>query len=392
MSTSIGAARAAPTGGAVPKTVSRKERARLIARALERYPEKQRATVKTVAALHPRLADLALSFPALLFALAVRRRGIDGQGIIARVIAGEGLAPLAAAARLPLWTRKLKPEACYGFMPDLPDGELFRRQIGSFLNRIKPENQYRFIACLSVAWRWHSDGFAAWIARAMAEHPDMVRAGETRIIALWAWHSNRPDTIGFRLTEAQWHPGMSFGVARVAATDWLDALCMHFCVAQPRLQAAWMEEREVDGFQFVHIESVEELVAEATAMRNCLRNFDTDVGANRMQVYGIRRNGRRVAVLSVRRSQWNPAPVLDELKAPCNEDAPSEVWAAAARWFFGHKLAAMTADKPWTALPETPPQKLWEAMWKPYWQHRGIIPRLLPLVPEESWTNPLWRK
>ncbi len=391
MSIHDGAAIAAPRGGAVPKAVSQKERARRIAQALKSYPRKTRPAVEAVAALHPRLADLALSFPVLLLALSVRRCGIDAQDIITRVITGEGLATLAASARLPLWTRKLKPEACRDSMPALPDGELFRRQIGSFLNRIKPENQYRFATCLSVAWRWHGDGFAAWVGRAMAEHPDRVRAGETRIIALWAWFSNRAGTLGFGLTEAQWHPGMSFEAASQAASGWLDALCMYFCVTRLRLQEPWMEEREVDGFQFVHIESVDELVAEAAAMRNCLRSFDNDVGANRMQVYGIRRGGRRVAVLSVKRTSWNPAPVLEELKGPCNEDAPKDVWAAAARWFFSHDLAKMTAHEPWTDLPDAPPQKLWEAMWKPYWQFRGFIPRPLPLVPEQNWTGPLWR-
>jgi hypothetical protein len=47
---------------------------------------------------HSRIADLAASFPALLFALAVPRHGLDPALALARVIDGVGLAEVAAAA------------------------------------------------------------------------------------------------------------------------------------------------------------------------------------------------------------------------------------------------------------------------------------------------------
>ena len=49
----------------------------LVQRRLRRYAPPFRPHVHTLANRHPRLADLAVSFPALLFALAAPRPGFD---------------------------------------------------------------------------------------------------------------------------------------------------------------------------------------------------------------------------------------------------------------------------------------------------------------------------
>ena len=85
--------------------------ANVIERRLERFSEKHRVTLKTLAARHATLADLALSFPALLFALAVPRAGFDPEPVIKQVINGCGLNELAKLALLPRWLRKLLPES-----------------------------------------------------------------------------------------------------------------------------------------------------------------------------------------------------------------------------------------------------------------------------------------
>jgi hypothetical protein len=100
----------------------------LLERRLRRYDPRFQATVRALAARHSRIADLAVSFPALLFALAVPRRGLDPAPALARVVDGAGLAEAAAAAELPMWTRKLPPEAFARPIARLPDGELFRRR------------------------------------------------------------------------------------------------------------------------------------------------------------------------------------------------------------------------------------------------------------------------
>jgi hypothetical protein len=94
-------------------------RARLVQRHLARYAPDVRARICAAAGRHPRLADLAVTFPGLLFALAVR--GVDVEQARAHVVAGRPLRDAAEAARVPMWLRKLPPDRC-------PDGRQFDRE------------------------------------------------------------------------------------------------------------------------------------------------------------------------------------------------------------------------------------------------------------------------
>src|SRR4051794_13891121 len=85
-------------------------RSDLLERQLRRYHPRFQGAVRVLAMQHWRIADLAMSFPALLFALAVPRSGLDPARALARVIDGAGLAEVAAAADVPMWLRKMPPE------------------------------------------------------------------------------------------------------------------------------------------------------------------------------------------------------------------------------------------------------------------------------------------
>jgi hypothetical protein len=107
----------------------------LLERRFRRYCPQFQGAVRALAMRHSRVADLAVSFPALLFALAVPRPGLDPARAIERAIEGVSLAKVAAAADVPLWLRRLPPEALSRPIARLPDGEVFRRQIANHLPR-----------------------------------------------------------------------------------------------------------------------------------------------------------------------------------------------------------------------------------------------------------------
>jgi len=67
----------------------------LIERRLRRYSPRAQELVRALAERHPRVADLAVSFPVLLFAFAVPRPGADPERAIASVIHGCALAQVA---------------------------------------------------------------------------------------------------------------------------------------------------------------------------------------------------------------------------------------------------------------------------------------------------------
>jgi hypothetical protein len=142
-------------------------RSDLLERRLRRYHPRFQGAVRALAMRHPRIADLAASFPALLFALAVPRPGLDPEPALARVIDGLALAEAASAAELPMWLRKLPQEALIGPIARLPDGELFRRQIANHLPRSPKLAPTWLQAVADVAQLAHEPA-AIWIARELA--------------------------------------------------------------------------------------------------------------------------------------------------------------------------------------------------------------------------------
>jgi hypothetical protein len=121
-------------------------------------------TVRVTARVHPHVADLAVSFPALLFAITATRRGADRARLIAAIVEGEPLAHVAALAGIPLWLRWLPPETFTQPIPPLPNGALFRRQIANHLPtsaKLAPV----WLDAVSRAALWGHEGLAVWFAR-----------------------------------------------------------------------------------------------------------------------------------------------------------------------------------------------------------------------------------
>jgi hypothetical protein len=110
-------------------------RDKLVERQLRSFRSNIQPAVRRLARRHSRLADLAVSFPALLVALAVPRAGFNREPVIARVIKGARLVELARAADVALWLRRLAPPFLPLALPKLPDSHDFRRQIVNHLPR-----------------------------------------------------------------------------------------------------------------------------------------------------------------------------------------------------------------------------------------------------------------
>ena len=63
-------------------------------------------------------------------------------------------------------------------------------------------------------------------------------------------------------------------------------------------------------------------------MENCLRSYDKGVAHNRSRLWSIRKDGQRVATLSVAVHHGDPLPNIVELNAAGNTQASIEVsWA-----------------------------------------------------------------
>ncbi|WP_244430075.1 PcfJ domain-containing protein [Bradyrhizobium liaoningense] len=271
-------------------------RSELLERRLRRYHSRVQGAVRALAVRHPRLADLAASFPALLFTLAVPRARLDPARAIAGVIDGVALAQAAVFADLPLWLRKPPPEAFVRPIPRLPDGELFRRQIANHLPR-SPKMAPTWLQLVSEAAELAHEPMAAWIAREYVRAPRRVNPARLRHLCLWVWFSSEPATSGHRLIERPWSPDMRIDAARSAAHDWRTIATLHVNLGRLPIADMWLRAGHVAGYEFVPLDSMAAIAEEAKAMRNCLNSYGPNLVHNHSRMEHAKgwRTGRNAA-------------------------------------------------------------------------------------------------
>jgi PcfJ-like protein len=355
-------------------------RAELVESRLRRYPPVFRNHVRALASRHARLADLALSFPGLLFALAAPRPGFCPAPTIARVIDGAPLAELAAAARLPLWLRKLPPETFAHRLDRLPDGELFRRRIANHLPG-GPKHAADWLTAVADAAAWDDELLAVWIAREVVRNRKRLYLRALRLIALFAWFSRHPGTRGHHLIERPWNPDMHFDTAHACARAWAVAVSVHLNFGDRPLEDVWLEPGSVGGYEFMPVRSIQDLLQEGATMRNCVATYGANLAFNRSRIWSVRREGQRVATLKVSVDHPDdPLLHVSELRASGNRDVPAEVWWAARRWLHMHDL--LRVDTKRRKGGDAPLCRItWILLWRPYWLAKRHIPDWLPLAP-----------
>ena len=351
----------------------------LLERRLRRYHPRFQGAVRALAMRHSRVADLAASFPALLFALAVPRPGFDPAPVLARVIDGVSLAEAAAAAELPLWLRKLPPEAFVRPIGRLPDGELFRRQIANYLPR-SPKLAPTWLQIVADVAELAHEPAAVWIARELAREPQRVNPARVRIISLWAWFSGQQTTFGHGLIRKRWTPDMRISAALEAADDWRTTLELHLNLGSEPINDVWLQAGRVAGYDFLPLNSISTITEEADAMRNCVRTYGYRLVYNRLRLWSVRRNGERVATLSVGCRSRDPLPGIIELEAAGNTAVSRELWWVARQWLHMHDLSRINiVRRNWDTAPLD--RTTWLSLWRPYWLAKRRIPEWLPIAP-----------
>jgi hypothetical protein len=353
-----------------------------VERCLRRYSATAKAAVRAAAALHPRIADLAVSFPALLFALAMPRRDADAARAFDAAIDGRPLAEVAQTAGVPLWLRKLPVDALTKPLPRLPDDAAFRRRIANHVPR-SPKLAPLWLDVVSFALEWSHPSFAIWIASELMRDVKAVKLKELRLLCVWAWFSHHRDTIGHRLVEQPWRPAMRFKTALDAAWNWRTRVALHINLGEAPIADQWLTPGCVYGYEFTPLRCADEVVAEAVAMKNCLRTYGYDLAQNQSRLWSVRMSGRRVATLRLAHSFADPLIGIRELQAERNRDVSVEVWWAARQWLHQHDLPAIDTKRfKWDKAPLD--AGVWRSLWRPYWLAKRRIPMWLPLAPSRA--------
>jgi len=362
-----------------------RRRAAAIEQHLSRFRAELQPRVRAIAAVHPWAADLAVSFPALAIALAVPRHGVDRAAGLRMAIAGAPLPALAKHLRTPLWLRAFPPGAFDKAAPILPDDGEFRRRIVNHFPtdwKLAP----RWLELIALASDVADGDVALWFAREAPlrmRRPRYVRQPPqrppyARLVALFAWVSKRR-VAGIA---GGWNGDMQWKAALAAALDWRDASVLKLHLGENGVADAWFEPGSARGFDFVPLRSVEEVDAEAAAMRNCVRNYGADLASNYAKLWSVRRDGERVATLSLTAANGF-LPGIQELAGPANARVDKDVWLAAHAWLAGQNIAAF--DESRFAYSRTAcDQRAWRAMWRSYWLNKRRIPAWLPLKGDEA--------
>ncbi len=347
-----------------------------------RFASSTRREVRRLMRSSPRLADLAAVFPGAMYALAAKQ-GTPEQRQTALSLIDEG-APLKVVARtleLPLWLRRLPPEAFQKAIPPVPTGENFTRRIATRLPA-SPTHSALWLESVAFGALACNDDFALWLA----DQPIFSETGRPDrmfgILAAYAWHSRAPQTRAHGLIVVPWRPEIAFDTALCAAKSWLSRLRLTLQLGPGVLTDPWLAGGQVRGYTFVPLLDRTEILTEARAMQNCADQYAERLADDRCRLFSIRREREHVATLEIGPHAREAGMLaITQLKGRHNMAAPLDVWQAAYAW-----LAAQSGLR---RLPPrlAPERKLdaeaWDKLMASYRKATGGAP-WLPDVPTQG--------
>jgi hypothetical protein len=357
-----------------------------IAAALDRFPESVQMPVRALARQHGRLADLALSFPALLFALAVSRHRKETCDAIAMTITGARLATIAATAHVPMWLRALEPTVLTAPFPPLPDSLRLRREMVNYLPR-HATHAADWFAAVGEAGQWCGEDAMIWFARECDRTP-RVAIADARDILLWAWFSKHAETLAAQWITVRWHPELGYDTALAAARTWIARVLDYVDVADTPLPLPWLVPDAIDGYTFSPLLTQADLTAAARELQNCLESYVRNLASNRCQVWVVRRHGAAVAAVELTTNSGpRHIPIICEVLGCGNGNVPREIWQAVWTWYRGWEFTDANAGRLAERMDVIDRSMAWRRVWRPFWIAHGRYPTWLPIssLSREAW-------
>lgn len=328
-----------------------------------RFARPYRTAIDKLAASSPRIADLAETFPGLLFALATGYGGTDQrQEAVGLIHSGALLRDVADRIGLPWWLRRLPPESFKAPLSGLPDGTAFSLRISNIVPQ-DPEEAAAWLARTLFAYQTAGEVYALWIAR-QKRFPTGV-AGEITetLLAAWAWHSLHPDTPAYPLLRTQWSDGISLKRALEEAKAWSMRIDLAVALGAG-IEDTWFPGGASGPYEFVPLTRLDQFLSEALTMNNCLDQFADHVRHGRSRVFSIRKAGRVIADVEIGPHDDDCCvPRIVQLRGPRNRRVGPDVWQATLAWLAAQEF------RPLPRINETADrhrrQQLIRAIWRP---------------------------
>lgn len=341
--------------------------------AIRHFEVPARRGVRRLVYSSSKVADLVHVFPAILHAIATRRFTATQRRRALKLIEdGAQLRDVARALGLPLWMRRLPPEAFVHPVQKLPTSEIFQRRIVNHLPSNRDESAF-WLASVGFAADACDEYFAIWLAsqQVFAEPGDAQRLFS--VLAAFAWFSGQEATKAHSLIVVPWRPEMAFDTAACSAKSWLNRMRLTMQLRESAITDTWLTEGEANGLTFAPLIEQSEILAEAHAMQNCADQYADRIARDKCRLFSIRRKGNRIATMEISAHHRETGFLtINQLKGRHNMPAPLEVWLAAHAWMSTQKEIRrtpplITAERPLDAAT-------WEALMLPYRQKKRGAP------------------
>jgi hypothetical protein len=348
-----------------------------------RFDPARRSSVRRLMVSSPRIADLAIAFPGALYALASRSGAAKRRArALDLIVQGAPLRDVAAALELPLWLRRLPPEAFSGRFGAMPTCELFSRRIANHLPTTA-ENSAFWLKSVTFGVRGCDDYFALWLA----QQPVFLEDGDPErlfgLLAAYAFFSNSDYSRAQSLIVLPWRPEMALDTAVCAAKSWLNRMRLVLQVGKGAIADPWLVPGEARGLTFMPLLDHAAILAEAHAMQNCADQYADRLARDKCRLFSVRRRGVRVATLEI-----GPHPreagvlAISQLKARHNLPASAEIWQAGHTWLGGQGDIRRSTGG---AAPERPfDGAIWDALMGPYRAQKDGAPWLPERATKET--------
>lgn len=349
---------------------------------IRRFPRVYRRRLRKLVRGSMPLTDLLYAFPGAAVALAAEHPGSGmREHAIGLVKSGRSLKKVAGALGVPMWLRRLPPEAFDVPVAFMPDDASFALRIVNLI----PKRD----AQIPIWLRWVAFGaqacshdFALWLAGQM----EKIEPGDDvplLPLAIYAWYSGKRDVVASRLIEKRWHKKISLIEAVHHTRQWLERAVIEYCLGQDALRRNWMSSVSSRGFRFVPLISAEALREEGDAMQHCVGLYWDQVAIGACMIFSVRHRGKRVATLEVyRRTPTSREPHIGEFRGLANCDPDRKVIEAANAWLARQGNYPISAEIAVAGIPAHCSR--WQALWQPYCAEKSEFGSgLLPLKASE---------
>ena len=332
---------------------------------IRRFPRRYRRRLRKLARGSRPLSDLLYSFPGAAFMLAAGCGAPDARGRAVQLIkTGRPLPEVAAALGLPMWTKRLPPEAFDCDLTALPDEAGFGRRIANLVPRAA-ETTPMWLQWVAYSAQACDNDMALWLAARPIFTRDMEQGVPLLPLAAFVWFSRWDCEVARRLIERPWHENMRFQTAVQEARAWLERVVIEYCLEDDGATGDWFTVRKVGAYRFLPLRTMQELREEGDRMRNCVATYANQVAMSARLIYSIRQGGKHVATMEIAPVSMNSREArIAQLLGPGNSQPREDVVRAATAWLSRRGRFPLKGLDRMVQLPVR--QSRWEAVWGPY--------------------------